>query len=455
MKKLLILMSVITAGLFACNKQDTADDNVTPGDKILLSEQEYNSLYNDQEEISKEAMVAMLSDFMNKAAKKLSVKSAVSIKKCTVEPFKILTKSAAGASIPLYNLTSVSNSGDTTTAVVSAYARCPQIVAFVNGGKNLSDPKTPEDVKMLLNSSLLAYQDAYERANKVTDSVKAIAMDKIATSLAIDKSDIRLAEVKRRIVVKATPGTKSTMEKNPLSTRPNHEIVAIYSPIMMTAWGQGMPYNRLMPQSCPDNWLWDYRYPISSAAIAISQILAFYEVPIAFNGTTMDWPYLTVNKEIWEETDYFGNYVQDPIERRNMVAELMRGVTQVAGISYTCTGSTTNINTIRSFLSAQNVTLGTETSYNFNAIRNSVSDYKLVLMYGQTAQSQGHWWLIDGGMVTRISGTVAPDFNFVHVNMGHGETYNGYYLMGDNRFETGFATFSQGFKLYPNIVRIY
>jgi hypothetical protein len=138
-----------------------------------------------------------------------------------------------------------------------------------------------------------------------------------------------------------------------------------------------------------------------------------------------------------------------------MVAELMRGVTQVAGISYTCTGSTTNINTIRGFLSAQNVTLGTETSYNFNAIRNSVSDYKLVLMYGQTAQSQGHWWLIDGGMVTRISGTVAPDFNFVHVNMGHGETYNGYYLMGDNRFETGFATFSQGFKLYPNIVRIY
>jgi hypothetical protein len=226
-------------------------------------------------------------------------------------------------------------------------------------------------------------------------------------------------------------------------------------PIMLTAWGQGMPYNRTMPQSCPDAWLWDYRYAISSASIAIAQVLAFYEVPITMYGYSMDWYYLTENKEIWEESDYFGSYVQDPLLRRNMVAELMRGVTAEAGITYTCTGSSTNITTVRNYLNAKEVTLGTETTYNFPAIRSSIADFKLVMMYGQTAQSQGHWWLIDGAMVTRITGTVSPDFNFVHVNMGHGETYNGYYLMGDNRFETGFATFQQGFKLYPNIVRRY
>lgn len=400
-------------------------------------------------------MVSLLSDFMNNAAKKTSTKSTVSIKHYTIEPFKILTKSADGPSIPLYNLTSVSNAGDTATAVISAYARCPQIVAFVNGSKNLSDPRTPEDVKLLLNSSLLAYEDFYKQADKVTDSLKVSAIDKIAASLAIAKSDVSLAEVKAKIVVEKIPTTKYAMEKNPLSTRPTHQVIANYFPIMLTAWGQGMPYNRLMPQSCPDNWLWDYRYPISSAAIAISQVLAFYEPPMTVNGTTMDWPYLTVNKEIWEESDYFGGYVQDPIERRNMVAELMRGVTQQAGITYTCTGSTTNITTIRNFLTTKSITMGNETSYNFAAIRNSVADFKLVFMYGQTAQSQGHWWLVDGAMVTRITGTLAPDFNFIHTNMGHGETYNGYYLMGDNRFETGFATFSQGFKLYPDIVRIY
>lgn len=456
MKKSLILMSVLTAGLFACNKQDAAIENVTPGDKITLSELEYNSLYNDSlREISKDEMVSLVSDFLNNTTKKLSTKSTVSIKNYTIEPFKILTKSAAGPSIPLYSLTSVSNTGDTATAVISAYARCPQIVAFVKGSKNLSDPDTPEDVKMLLNSSLLAYEDFHKQADKATDSIKISAIDKIAASLAIARSDVSLAEVKAKIAVRKNPSTKYTMEKNPLSTRPSHQIVSNYMPIMLTAWGQGMPYNRLMPQSCPDNWLWDYRYAISSAAIAISQILAFYEVPLTINGTTMDWWYLTENKEIWEESDYFGNYVQDPIERRNMVAELMRGVTQQAGITYTCTGSTSNTNTIRNYLTSKSVTLGAETSYNFPAIRNSVADLKLVLMYGQTAQSQGHWWLVDGAMVTRISGTVAPDFNFIHVNMGHGETYNGYYLMGDNRFETGFATFSQGFKLYPNIVRVY
>lgn len=456
MKKTLIIVSLVTAGLFACNKQDAGNKNVTPGNKIKLSELEYNSLYNDSgKEISKDQMVSLLSDFMNNAAKKPSVKSTVSIKHYTIEPFKIRTKSGAAASIPLYNLTSVSNTGDTATAVISAYAGCPQIIALVNGNKNLSDPKTPGDVTLLLNSSLLAYEDFYKQANKVTDSARESAINKIAASLAIAKSDVSLAEVKAKIAVERTPATKYTVEKNPLSTRPTHQVISNYQPIMLTAWSQGMPYNRLMPQSCPDNWLWDYRYPISSAAIAISQILAFYEPPMTVNGTAMDWPYLTVNKEIWEDSDYFGGYVQDPLPRRNMVAELMRGVTQQAGITYTCTGSTTNVTTIRNFLSTKTITMGNETSYTFEAIRSSVADFKLVLMYGQTAQSQGHWWLVDGAMVTRITGTVAPDFNFIHTNMGHGETYNGYYLMGDNRFETGFATFSQGFKLYPNIVRQY
>lgn len=456
MKKSFIIISVLTAGLFACNKQDGAVENVTPGDKIKLSELEYKSLYNDSlKEIPTDQVVSLLSDFINHTTKKPSTKSTVSIKKYTIEPFKIRTKSENGPAIPLYSLTSVSSTGDSSSAVISAYARCPQIVAVVNGGKSLNDPKAPEDVKMLLNASLLAYEDFYKRADKVTDSVKAVALDKIATSLAIAKADVDLATVKTKIVVERTPNTKNTMEQHPLYTRPNHEIVSNYMPIMLTAWGQGMPYNRLMPQSCPDNWLWDYRYPISSAAIAVSQVLAFYEPPMTVNGTVMDWYYLTENKEIWEESDYFGSYVQDPLARRNMVAELMRGVTQQAGITYTCTGSTTNVATIRNFLTTKSITIGTETTYNFPAIRNSVADFKLVLMYGQTAQSQGHWWLVDGAMVTRITGTVAPDFNFIHVNMGHGETYNGYYLMGDNKFETGFATFSQGFKLYPNIVRQY
>ncbi|SFE62774.1 Peptidase C10 family protein [Chitinophaga sp. CF118] len=449
-------MSVATAGLFACNKQNADVNNVTPNNKITLSEPEYKSLYYDSlKEIPEDQVISLVSDFLNNTKKKVGTKSTVTIKNVSVKPFAIPTKSTARSAAPLYNVTTVSNTGDTSVAVISAYARCPQIIAFVNGGKNLNAPETPEAVKMLLNSSLLAYEDYQKQADKVTDSLKVAATGKIAASLAVTESEVNLAQVKSRIAIAGNPATKATLEKNPISTRPSHTIFANYMPIMLTAWGQGMPYNRTMPQSCPDNWLWDYRYAISSASIAIAQVLAFYEVPITMYGYNMDWYYLTENKEIWEETDYFGAYVQDPLLRRNMVAELMRGVTAEAGITYTCTGSSTNITTVRNYLNAKEVTLGTETTYNFPAIRSSIADLKLVLMYGQTAQSQGHWWLIDGAMVTRITGTVSPDFNFVHVNMGLGETYNGYYLMGDNRFETGFATFQQGFKLYPNIVRRY
>jgi uncharacterized protein (DUF736 family) len=456
MKKTLLLMSVATAGLFACNKQHADVNNVTLNNKITLSEPEYKSLYYDSlKEIPEDQVISLVSDFLKNTKKKVGTKSTVTIKNVSVKPFVIPTKSTARSAAPLYNVTTVSNTGDTSVAVISAYARCPQIIAFVNGGKNLNAPETPEDVKMLLNSSLLAYGDYQKRVDKVTDSLKVAATGKIAASLAVTESEVNLAQVKSRIAIAGNPATKATLEKEPISTRPSHTISSIYMPIMLTAWGQSMPYNRTMPQSCPDNWLWDYRYAISSASIAIAQVLAFYEVPITMYGYSMDWYYLTENKEIWEETDYFGSYVQDPLLRRNMVAELMRGVTAEAGITYTCTGSSTNITTVRNYLNAKEVTLGTETTYNFPAIRNSIADFKLVLMYGQTAQSQGHWWLIDGAMVTRITGTVSPDFNFVHVNMGHGETYNGYYLMGDNRFETGFATFQQGFKLYPNIVRRY
>ena len=110
MKKSFILTSIVIAGLFACNKRDTGVNNVTPSDKITLSELEYNSLYNDSlKEIPKDQVISLVSDFLNNTTKKPSTKSTVSIKNYTIEPFKIRTKSATGSSIPLYNVTAVSN----------------------------------------------------------------------------------------------------------------------------------------------------------------------------------------------------------------------------------------------------------------------------------------------------------------------------------------------------------
>jgi len=244
------------------------------------------------------------------------------------------------------------------------------------------------------------------------------------------------------------------MVKDPIAYYSSLYVLNNYFPLLQTSWNQGMPYNRLMPQSCPNNWLWDNRPAIPSSAIAIAQILAFYEPQVTMNGVTMNWSYLTENKEIHEDTDYFGSYVQDPLPRRNMVAELMRGVIQNCNISYTCTGSSMTITPVKNYLSTFQITIGAESGFTWPPIRNSISDFKPGLLYGQTDAGQGHFMVVDGGMLMK-SNPNSLDFHIVHVNMCMGETYNGYYLMGDQKLEPGFAKFTKNWKLLPSITRNY
>jgi len=209
--------------------------------------------------------------------------------------------------------------------------------------------------ELMLSASYDILKNNIRQVENNRSLLRKSTIEKLAAELSINEEGFRFEEIKDRIqVAENHPATKaSRLNRSSLGT-----IVSSYGPYLSTAWSQAMPYNRLMAQSCPNNWLWDYRYPISSAVVATAQVLAAYQPSMSVYGLMMDWDYLTENAEIHEETDYFGSYVQDPLARRNMVATLMKGIGEATGVSYACTSSSVDFTTIRIYLNARGINVG-------------------------------------------------------------------------------------------------
>lgn len=455
MKRTLSVLLLIS--LMGCNKTKQ-EIQIEAQDKVNLTPVEYKSIFiNEGDVINIENIGKLLQDFSEQTVDpNLKTKTSKSVKIVKMEPFNVGTKSSSSINTKsLLNVLSVSENGDSTSSLISVDARLPAVLAYIKGSRAITENKAPEAVSLMLNAALKSYEDKLNVANNQRDSIKLATISKISQKTSIPKKDLSPEKIKSLISVKTEIGTKSQMLKDPRDLYTSWVVINNYIPFLRTSWGHAMPYNRLMPQTCTNNWLWDYRFPIPSSAVAIAQILAFYKPAVTMNGMTMDWTYLTVNKEIHEETDYFGTYVQDPLLRRNMVAELMKGVIANCNISYTCTGSSMTITPVKNYLATFQITTGAETGLTWPPIRNSIADFKPGLLYGQTDAGQGHFMVVDGGMLMRTTPTDYIDFHFVHVNMGMGEAYNGYYLQGDQKLEPGFATFTKNWKLLPSITKNY
>lgn len=321
--------------------------------------------------------------------------------------------------------------------------------------------EVPDDAKLSdINDGSLALLEAteelivneIEKIEIIKDSLRTATLEKLAVTWGVNSKELEFEKIKERIKINGLPQVKAPIIRDPYTLG---TPVQSHGPFLFTRWSKGMPYNRLMAQVCPSNWLWDNRYAISSVVVATSQVLAFLQPSMTLSGTTMNWEYLTENQEIHEESDYFGGYVQDPLARRNMVATLMRDVGSLCGVSYTCTGASVNFNNVRSFLTSRGIAIGTNVGMNIPVIKSSVENIKPVIMYGQTSSGGGHWWVVDGTYVTTGSSSYIPGYNvYIHANMSEGAYYSGYYLVGTSAtltFETGFATFSKNFQAYPNI----
>ena len=223
-------------------------------------------------------------------------------------------------------------------------------------------------------------------------------------------------------------------------------------PYLSTQWNQTAPYNNKMGGNCT-NWFGEpTNYNVGAPIVAITQILAFYEPYINANGTIINWAYLKQNSEIIEP-DYFN--AGDPIDKRNMIAALMKFCSDKCSISYTCTGCSYYMSNVRSFLQSNySIVMDNELPFNFSTIKTNLQNINMTFCHGQTSSNQGHSWLIDGYMSISPTGSLSNYNDYVHANMGMGHYYNGYYLVNSTTgltFDTGFANFTTNIKMFTKI----
>ena len=65
-------------------------------------------------------------------------------------------------------------------------------------------------------------------------------------------------------------------------------VIGRFGPWCEVKWDVGMPYNRTMPQECPNNWLWDNRYAISSVVVAVAQAMAYFQPNMSVYNENID-----------------------------------------------------------------------------------------------------------------------------------------------------------------------
>jgi len=448
-----VAFSVLTACMLpACKKNDL---NENQSGKIALTPAEYLSIATDKpRDIGESKVKEVVRNFMGNQKVKSASGKSISIEK---KSFASLVKNVVSSqqqdenSIPLYTVT-IGDKRSKETAIVSGDDRLPVVLAYYTADTAETHTGTAYIGRdLMLEAAEATLKHRINRLDRIKDSLRTLTVKKVSGLLSIPERDFRFENYKDRITMISAPTTKATIIADPSTTG---TVVGQYGPLIYANWSAGMPYNRQMAQSCPNNWLWDNRYAISSVAIATAHILSSYQPAMSAYGTTIDWAYLQQNSdEIYETSDYFGGWVADPLPRRDMVAYLMKYIGEQCGISYTCTSSTVNFSNVSSFLNRYRIRVGARQNLNTNVLKQSVQTLKPAYMYGQTSSLQGHWWVVDGVMLIEVGSQ--PTYNsYVHANMGQGRSYTGYYLIGSDgslTFDASFAHFNTNLAMYPNV----
>lgn len=440
MKNILIYTTLVLLFL-SCSQQSDTDFK---SKKIELTPEELLSIaFDDETELNENEVKAITNSFISSESK-TSNNSNIEIKIENKFQLKnITTRSNISEEIPAYKVI-VKDKNSQNIALVCGDKRFPFVYAYYGiDAKEIYD-KYPYETLIECTQSFIC--NNISNINTLKDSLRESTLQKVSQELLISKEEIKLSNIENQISIKKSCNTRASIIKE---NDFDESGIAKFGPFVKVKWDCGMPYNRLMPQECSDNWLWDYRYVMSSTTVAVAQLLSFYRP----NIDGVDWEYLCKNEEIYEESDYFGSHVQDPIERRNMVANLMNKINDGCKVSYSCSGSSVNMNDVRNYLKQYNINMEGQQNMNVTTIKNSIDVINPVLMYGQTNNNQGHTWIIDG-YCTKIAtrGSFFPGFNiYFHANMGMGKSYSGYYLVGSDgslSFDASFAHFTKNMVTY-------
>lgn len=440
----------LTMTITSCQTNNDALNICHNADKIELTENEISSIMFDNEvKLTTDEAVDIFKLF---AEDNLSTRiNAPTIKVEETKEYYISPSNKLQNQVnknklhcPIYELKINSTTG-VYTAIISGDKRFPYVLAYFRNDSTSFSKELPP----LLYSKEL-FTNTINNLDLNKDSLQNATLEKIANVLNITPEKVEFAKIKGLISPKQNRNTRATI------TTPPSNAIAGNGPFIKVSWNDGLPYNQLMEQNCSDNWLWDYRYPISSVVIATAEIMSFYKPIVYVDGTRIDWDYLCEKEEIHDTSDYFGSYTKDPDDKCLMIAKLMKFIGEQCGVKYQCNSSTVNFSNIIKFLKKYGIYMDNMQKMNITTLKSSIDELRPVFMYGQASTGTGHWWIVDGYRTqptTRAS--FFPGFNvYMHANMGKGKSYSGYYLVDSNgglTFDTTFANYDTNLKMYPNV----
>ena len=288
----------------------TSCDNVVdiPKNKensIELTYDEFLSIANESHrELTEKEVIDIVENFM-KSSNEFKSRTALNLNMSVEKKSYIEYSKNKKLQLPLYNIV-VNSTNFQDIAIVSGDSRMPFILAYYSIDKKKSDIDQPDN-DMMLNISKEMLLNDLNSIVRICDSLCDKTKSKISEKLNIEKNKIRLADISSRILIKDTKNTRANMIIDS-STIPG-TVIGRFGPWCEVKWDVGMPYNRTMPQECPNNWLWDNRYAISSVVVAVAQAMAYFQPNMSVYNENIDWSYLKENEEIHEDSDYFGQYI--------------------------------------------------------------------------------------------------------------------------------------------------
>lgn len=170
-------------------------------------------------------------------------------------------------------------------------------------------------------------------------------------------------------------------------------------PYLKSEWNQQYPYNKY----CPN------QYPVGCAAVAIGQIMRYWEYPRIFNWNNM--PYNS-------GTD----------DTAHLLAEI--GDSNHLKLKYTSSGSTVRDHRIDNVLRMYGYNSTTREKYNYEDLVAELYAGRPVILEGKNQVSSGaHSWVCDG---IQIFNHVTYSSSLLHMNWGFSKTYyNGYYQVSN------------------------
>lgn len=255
--------------------------------------------------------------------------------------------------------------------------------------------------------------------------------------------------------------TRSVATSNPQGT-----LIKQVTPLITTKWNQCAPYNNLMDETTASemqNWPYYGKNAVGCTAVAIAQIVAFYECLSTVNGVSLNWSELKASSEI-------SNYGSESL--KTQISNLFYHVAHGIQTTWNNGEGGAKISNASSYLSGLGITFDSGrkwAGYSMDAGRIIESLDKLYPVIitgayeaGTRSSSVGgrHCWILDGYQIRRRTTTtrtiVRQNDTYIHANFGWSGREDGYYMVDRNTTNLDFETsnnghYNQDLKLYPNV----